>query len=202
MTSRLILAISLLCCSSALWAKTEVLAQAGEVKIIKRNCNVKTDACDYIKTYKGQDKVLISQWNKTARAYQFTPKLIGFKLGATGSAHILTVYDQNNKQQEFFELLKMSPNQKCFVTKQQLDKEHDKVVFYRLPELKPYLSISKKDPKFSEMEQIGYSTFFDESDGSFNFGYDAEEDGEKYFQEIKVENPCSLKPKIIKQGDE
>jgi hypothetical protein len=198
MKSRLILAISLLCCSSPLWAKAEVLAQAGEVKIIKRNCNVKTDACDYIKSYKGVEKVLMSQWNKTARAYQFTPKLIGFQLGATGIAHILTVYDQNNKQQEFFELLKMSPDQKCFVTKEKLDKEHDKVVFYRLPELKPYFNISKKDQTFSEMGQVGYSTFFDESDGSFNFGYDAEEDGEKYFQEIKVENPCSLKPKVVK----
>lgn len=202
MRSRLILAISVLCCSSGLWAKTEVLAQTGEVKIIKRNCDVKTDACDYIKIYKGQEKVLMSQWNKTAKAYQFTPKQIGFELGATGIAHILTVFDQNNRQQEFFELLQMSPDQKCFVTKEQLDKKHDKVVFYRLPELKPYLSISKKDPKFSEMRQIGYSTFFDESDASFNFGYEVEEDGEKYFQEIKVENPCSLKPKIIKPGDE
>jgi len=154
MTSRLILAISVLCCSSTLWAKAEVLAQAGEVKIIKRNCNVKTDACDYIKVYKGQEKVLISQWNKTARAYQFTPKRIGFQLGATGNPHILTVYDQDNKQQEFFELLKMSPDQKCFVTKQQLDKEHDKVVFYRLPELKPYLCINKEAKDIEERWQI------------------------------------------------
>ncbi len=202
MRNRLILAIGLLCCHTSLWANEKVLAQAGQVRIIQRNCDVKTDACDYIKSYKGQEKVLMSQWNKTARAYQFTPELIGFEIGATGIAHLLTVFDQNNRQQEFFELLQMSPDQKCFVTKEKLDKKHDKVVFYRLPERKPYLSISKKDQKFSEMRQIGYSTFLDESDGSFNFGYEAEEDGEKYFQEIKVENPCSLKPKIIKQGDE
>lgn len=99
----LILTICLLCCSTILWAKPTILAQAGDVKIIERNCNKKTDECDYIKIYQAKEKVLISKWNKTARAYQFTPNLIGFQLGATGIAHLLTVYDKNNKQQDFFE---------------------------------------------------------------------------------------------------
>lgn len=38
------------------FAKDKVLAQAGDVKIIERNCNSGTFECDYVKTYQGRLK--------------------------------------------------------------------------------------------------------------------------------------------------
>lgn len=179
-----------------LYAKALILAQAGDVKIIQTNCNEDTFECDYIKTYQNKTEELISKWSKTAVAYQFSPDLIGFKMGATNIPHLLTTYDAKNNKKESFETLMVDQKNKCFITHEEVKKDLFEIKFYRLPSLKPYFVINHKTKSVEDFTALA-THYRDEEDGSFNFNYELVEDGESYYKEIKVINPCNDRPRII-----
>lgn len=178
------------------FAKDKLLAQAGNVKIIERNCNSETYKCDYVKTYQGKTEVLIEKWNKSAVPYQFNSNLIGLRLGLTGIPHILTIYDSNNRKTEFFDILHVDAKNLCFLNQESDGKSKSKIVFYRIPSLKPYFMISRRDKGLTGFEQVARK-YLDEDDSSFNFTFDTMKDGEYLQQEVKVEQACSQKPKVI-----
>lgn len=179
-----------------LYAKTLILAQAGDVKIIQTNCNDETYECDYIKTYQNKTEELIRKWSKTAVAYQFSPDLIGFKVGASNIPHLLTTYDAKNNKKEFFEALMVDQKNKCFITHEEVNKDQYEVKFYRLPNLKPYFTLNNKIKGLEDFTRLA-THYRDEEDGSFNFNYGLVEEGESYYKDIKVMNPCSDRPRII-----
>ncbi len=182
--------------SNQIFAKDRVLAQAGDVKIIERNCNAKTYECDYVKIYQGKMDVLIEKWNRSAVPYQFNSNLIGLRLGLTGSPHTLTIYDSNNRKMEFWDVLHVDAKKLCFLNQENDGKNKSKIVFYRLPSLKPYFTISRRDKDFNGFERVS-SKSSDKDNGTFNFTFDTTKDGEYLQQEVKVELPCSQKPKVI-----
>ncbi|TCM65841.1 hypothetical protein EC844_11487 [Acinetobacter calcoaceticus] len=196
MFTKTTLMISLTCIASAVWAKETVLAQAGAVQMIERNCKEEPYACDYLVRHQGKETVLISDWSKTAKAYQFSPKLIGFQVGATGIAHLLTVYDDQGNQKEFFQLMGMNAKQQCFVTEEQIKKDQHKIVFYRLPSLKPYLTLNQQSSGMQNYSRTNRA-YFDHESGEFILSYPVSEDGEAYDQLITVQQPCSLNPKVL-----
>lgn len=178
------------------FAKDKVLAQAGDVKIIERNCNSGTFECDYVKTYQGKTEVLIDKWNRSAVPYQFNSNLIGLRLGLTGSPHTLTIYDLNNRKTKFWDVLHVDAKKMCFLNQESDGKNKSKIVFYRIPSLKTYFSITRRDKGFKGFERVS-SKHLDKDNGSFNFTFDTTKDGEYLQQEVKVEQPCSQKPKAI-----
>ncbi|NHB57599.1 hypothetical protein G9F32_06035 [Acinetobacter sp. 194] len=182
--------------SYSTFAKDKVLAQAGDVKIIERNCNSETYECDYVKTYQGKREVLIEKWNRSAVPYQFNSNLIALRLGLTGSPHSLTIYDSNNRKTEFWDVLHVDAKKMCFLNQESDGKNKSKIVFYRLPSLKPYFTISRRDKDLNGFERV-WSKYLDEENGSFNFMFNTTKDGEFLQQEVKVEQACSLKPKVI-----
>lgn len=181
--------------SCIVYSKPTVLAQAGDVKIIQTNCNDKTYQCDYIKTYENKTEKLISEWSKTAIAYQFSPDLIGFKIGATNIPHLLMVYNESNHKQDFFEALMVDNKNKCFITHEKVKKGQYEIKFYRIPSLKTYFVISHKTKGLEDFTRLATYYRFEE-DGSFHFNYELIEDDESYYKEIKIMNPCSEKPKV------
>lgn len=192
---------SLFCCLflfafSPLYAQQQILAQVGDVKIIKNNCNDETYECDYIKTYENTTEELISKWSKTAVAYQFSPDLIGFKMGATNIPHLLTTYDAKNNKKEFFDALLVDEKNKCFITHEDVKKNQYEIKFYRLPSFKNYFVINNKTKGLEDFTKLA-TQYRDEQDGSFNFNYELVEDGESYYKEVKVMNPCGDRPRII-----
>ena len=183
------------CFSCVTYSKSTVLAQAGDVKIIQQNCNTQTFECDYVKTYQNKTEELISKWSKSAIAYQFSPDLIGFKIGATNIPHLLTVYDASNHKQKFFEALMVDNKNKCFITNEEVKKGQYDIKFYRIPSLKTYYVMSHKTKGLEDFTSLA-THYRDKDDGSFHFNYELIEDGESYYKEIKVMNPCSQKPKM------
>lgn len=182
--------------SNHIFATDKVLAQAGDVKIIERNCNSETYECDYVKTYKGNTEVLIKKWSRLAVPYQFNSNLIGLRLGLTGSPDSLTIYDSNNRKKEFWDVLHVDAKKLCFLNQENDVKNKSKIVFYRIPELKPYFTITRRDKGLKGFERVA-SHYLDEDDGSFNFMFNTTKDGEFLQQEVKVEQACSQKPKVI-----
>lgn len=178
------------------FAKDKVLAQAGDVKIIERNCNSETYECDYVKTYQGKSEVLIKKWSRSAVPYQFSSNLIGLRLGLTGSPHSLTIYDSNNRKKEFWDILHVDAKKKCFLNQESDGKNKSKIVFYRVPDLKPYFAITRRDKGLKGFDRVARH-YLDEEDGAFNFTFDTMKEGEYLQQEVKVEQACSQKPKVI-----
>lgn len=181
--------------ANQVFAKDKLLAQAGDVKIIERNCNTETFECDYVKTYQGKTEVLLNKWNKSAVPYQFNSDLIGLKLGLTGSPHTLTIYDSNNRKTEFWDVLHVDAKKMCFLNQETNGKNKSKIVFYRVPDLKPYFTITRRDKGLKGFERVS-SHSFDEEDASFNFTFDTMKDGEYLQQEVKVQQLCSQIPKV------
>lgn len=190
----LFLMMGLLSCSA--FATDKVLAQARDVKIIERNCNIETYECDYVKTYQGKTEVLIKKWSRSAVPYQFNSNLIGLELGGTGSPHTLKMYDSNNRKTEFWDVLHVDAKKMCFLNQETDGKNKSKIVFYRVPDLKPYFTITRRDNGLKSFERVA-SHYLDEEDGAFNFTFDTMKDGEYLQQEVQVEQACSQKPKVI-----
>lgn len=181
--------------ANQVFAKDKLLAQAGDVKIIERNCNTETFECDYVKTYQGKTEALLNKWNKSAVPYQFNSDLIGLKLGLTGSPHTLTIYDSNNRKTEFWDVLHVDAKKLCFLNQESDGKNKSKIVFYGIPSLKPYFMISRRDKGLTSFEQVSRK-YLDEDDGSFNFTFDTMKHGEYLQQEVKVQQLCNHKPKV------
>jgi len=123
--------------------KDKVLGKVGLIKIKKENCNNQTYACNYV-LYDANAKkqILIEDWNKTANVYQFSPKLMGFLFGATGSGHILTTIDDQNRQKEYANFEAMNNTQSCMVTFERgLNKMPDSLVFYSVPDFRTRVSL-------------------------------------------------------------
>ena len=189
----LFLVMSINC--TQLYAQETILAQAGDVKIIQKNCNDETYECDYVQTFQDTSKILLSDWNKTAVAYQFSPHLIGFKMGATNIPHLLTTYDSHNNSQKFFDVMMIDEEKKCFITQEEVKQNQYEIKFYRLPSLQAYFTMNTQTQGLEDFQSIA-THYQDEEDHSFNFNYALIEDDESYYKDIKVLQPCSDQPII------
>lgn len=193
-----VLMIGCLLFMSTTYAKDMILVKAGDVQIIQQNCNENTYECDYVKKYKGKSELLIEKWSKTVIPYQFSPNLIGLRLGATGSNHILEIYDSNDKKSIFYNVIMVDEQNKCFLNQESDGEKHQKIAFYRLPSLQVFFEISSKNKDFRDFKDIS-SKYIDEEDNSFNFDYSRMMDNEVYFQQVKILDVCGHMPKIIQE---
>lgn len=177
--------------------KAEVLGQAGQVKIQREFCNTDGYDCDYV-LYdgKGQRQILIEDWSRTANVYQFSPKLMGFLFGATGSGHILTVINDQNQQKQYADFKAMNDAQNCMVTHERgLKNMPDSLVFYSVPDFRVRLVLNDKVPQFK-----GFSyplTAYFEDNGDFSFNFDNGKSGEDGQQDVIIQNPCQANYRIV-----
>ena len=177
--------------------QAEVLGKVGKVKIQKEFCNTDGYDCDYILyDTQGRPKVLLEDWSRTAQVYQFNSKQMGFLYGATGSGHILTVIDDQNKQKDYANFEAMNKQRSCLVTFEKgLKNMPDSLVFYSVPDFRVRLVLNKNVPQFKKLNDPT-GTYFEEN-GDFNFEYSYPEDGELSFQNVIIQNPCQMDYRIV-----
>lgn len=118
--------------------KDKILGSAGKIKIKQERCNRNNAECDFVLyDAKNKKQVLLKQWNKTAVVYQFTPNLMGFMIGATGTDHNLMVVNDQNQQKNFGSFLAINQNKTCIVTYESNVKNMpDSLVFYSVPDFR------------------------------------------------------------------
>lgn len=177
--------------------KPIVLAHAGNVKIQSEACGEEGYPCNYVLyDAKGKKKILLEDWSYTANAYQFTPNLMGFLFGATGSGRLLTVIDAENKQKDYANVEGINDSQSCMVTFESgLKNMPDSLVFYSLPDFRVHLVLNKKVPQFKKFTSPAGSHFEDNGDFSFDYAYPIE--NESGIQAVLIQNPCQKNYRII-----
>jgi len=177
--------------------KDQVLGQVGKIKIKREKCNYKTYVCNYVLYDTNSKKqILIEDWNKTANVYQFSPKLMGFLFGATGSGHILTTIDDQNRKKEYSNFEAMNHSQTCMVTFERgLKKMPDSLVFYSIPDFRTRLVLNRNVPQFKKLNDLTSRSFEENGDFSFEFSYF--ENGEMSIQNVIIQKPCQSDYRII-----
>lgn len=177
--------------------KDKILGSAGKIKIKQERCNRDNGECDFVLyDAKNKKQMLLKQWNKTAVLYQFTPNLMGFMIGATGTDHNLMVVNDQNQQKNFGSFLAINQNKTCIVTYESNVKNMpDSLVFYSVPDFRVRQVINQKVPQFNQFSYPMDQGF--EDDGSYAFGYIAKFDGEMDMQSVVIQNPCQSNYRII-----
>lgn len=177
--------------------KAEVLGRADKVKIQKEFCNKDGFDCSYVLyNGKGHREVLIEHWSRTANVYQFTPKLIGFLFGATGSGNLLTVINDQNQKKEYADFLAMNKAQTCMVTYERgLKNMPDSLVFYSVPDFRVRLVLNQKVPQFKNLSAPAGVNFEDNGVFAFDYSYDLK--GELAISNVLVQNPCQPNYRIV-----
>lgn len=177
--------------------KDKVIGQVGQIKLKREHCNQQNYSCDYV-VYdaKGKKNTLIKQWSKTAVVYQFSPKVMGFMIGATGNDHNLTVINDQNQQKDYGSFLSINARKTCFVTyERDIKNMPDSLVFYSIPDFKVRLVLNKKVPQFKKFNALSNANF--EDNGDFRFEYTYPIENELGIQNVIVQNPCTANYRIV-----
>lgn len=177
--------------------QAQVLGQAGQIKIQREFCNTEGYNCDYVLyDAQGHREVLIEDWSRTANVYQFSPTLMGFLLGATGSGHILTVINAQNQRKDYTDFQAINEAQSCMVSYETgLKNMPHSLVFYSVPDFRVRLVLNNKVPQFKKFSTLSNVNF--ETNGDFRFEYTYTMDHELAIQNVVVQNPCAANYRIV-----
>ena len=177
--------------------KDKIIGQVGQIKLKREHCNQQNYSCDYV-VYdaKGKKNTLIKQWSKTAVVYQFSPKVMGFMIGATGNDHNLIVINDQNQQKDYGSFLSINERKTCFVTyERDIKNMPASLVFYSVPDFRVRQVINHKVPQFKQFDFPVNQGF--EDNGDYSFSYPAIFDGERDIQGVVIQKPCQSDYRII-----